>query len=107
LKGNYDAVKWTNFFSLGNETAFSKTTTNYFRLRTSEWMGNIGINRTFGISDITLAASYSSVRVLRDPGKFITNNYLPEHPEKLRTNTFIGGSVAYSLSHLNDPVVPL
>ncbi|MEP6595574.1 MAG: BamA/TamA family outer membrane protein [Ginsengibacter sp.] len=107
LKGYYDAVKWTNFFGVGNETKYFTNKKNYFRLRTAEWLGNIGLNRLVGISNISISAFYNSVKILRDSGKFIRNNYLPVHPENFRTNSFVGGLLRYNIIHVNDSIVPV
>lgn len=107
LRANYDPVRWTNFYGLGNSTTYLSTPTNYFRLRTYQWLGSASLNRTIGKSNISFSGFYNSVRILQDKGKFISNNYLPSHPENLRTNAFVGGSVKYSLSYTDDPVVPL
>jgi hypothetical protein len=106
LKANYDAVRWSNFFGLGNETPFSAIPQNYFRLRTAEWLGGIGLNKKVGINYFTLSGFYSGIRVLRDAGKFITDSYLPSHPEDLGAKSFLGASFQYGLSSLNDAVVP-
>ena len=96
LKGNYDAVRWTYFFGLGNETSFTNTK-SYYRMRTAGWLGSVGLNRVIGVSNITFSGFYNSVRILRDAGKFITNNYLPAHPENMRTNSFAGGQLIIML----------
>lgn len=106
LKGSYDAVFWSNFFGLGNNTPFSSTPDNYFRLRTEEWVGSAGINRRIGISSITLSGFYNSIRVLRDANKFITETYLRTHPEIIPRNNFLGASLQYGLSKINDSIVP-
>src|SRR6185503_1328265 len=99
LKGNYDPVRWTNFYGLGNQTSYFSKPANYFRLRTAEWLGGVDLSRKVGFSNITLSGFYNSVRILRDAGKYITNNYLLAHPENSNTNTFLSGSVKYSLFH--------
>jgi hemolysin activation/secretion protein len=106
LKGNYDAVKWTYFFGLGNETPFS-TAKIYYRMRTAEWLGSIGLNRVIGFSNITLSGFYNSVKILRDANKFITKEYLPAHPESSTTNSFAGGFINYNVKAVDDSVVPL
>lgn len=107
LIGNYDAVKWAFFYGLGNETSFSKTPRNFFRMRNLEWLGSIGINRSIGIGNITLSGFYNSVRILNNAGKFITTSYLPVHPESTRKNDFAGGVFNCNITHVDDSVVPL
>lgn len=106
LKGNYDGVRWTYFFGLGNETSFSNTK-SYYRMRTAEWLGSVGLNRVIGLSNITFSGFYNSVKILRDANKFITNNYLPAHPETPGTNSFVGASVNYNVVATDDSIVPV
>lgn len=106
LKGNYDAVKWTYFFGLGNETPYSNPKL-YYRMRTAEWLGSVGLNQVVGLSNITLSAFYNSVKILRDADKFITVNYLPLHPEKNSINSFVGGAVNYNVMAVDDSIVPV
>lgn len=106
LKGNYDAVRWTYFFGLGNETPFFDTK-KYFRMRTAEWLGSVGLNRVVGLSNITLSGFYNSVRILLDTGKFITKNYLATYPETTTTNSFAGGFINYNITAVDDSIVPL
>ena len=106
LKGNYDAVRWTYFFGLGNETSYLNAK-KYYRLRTAEWLGSVGLNRVIGLSNVTLSGFYNSVRVLHDADKFFTKDYLPAHPESSNSNSFVGGSVNYNVMAVDDSIVPL
>ncbi|MEO6327593.1 MAG: BamA/TamA family outer membrane protein, partial [Ginsengibacter sp.] len=81
--------------------------TNYFRLRTTEWLGGIDLTRKLGVSNITFSGFFNSVRILRDGGKYITNSYLPAHPENINTNNFVSGSIRYSLFYVKDSILPL
>ena len=106
VKGNYDAVKWTYFFGLGNGTSFTSAK-NYYRMRTAEWLGSIGLNRVIGLSNVTFSGFYNSVNILRDANKFLTNSYLPTHPETPGTNSFAGASVNYDVIATDDSIVPV
>ena len=106
LKGNYDAVRWTYFFGLGNGTPYTNAKL-YYRMRTAEWLGSVGLNRVVGLSNITLSGFYNSVKILRDANKFITNDYLQAHPENSLTNSFAGGSVNYNVTAVDDSIIPI
>jgi hypothetical protein len=106
LKGNYSGVKWTYFFGLGNGTPFINERP-YYRMRTAEWQGSVGINRVIGLSNITLSGFYNGVRIRPDINKFITDIYLPAHPEKNNTNNFAGAFVNYNVTALDDSIVPI
>ncbi len=106
LKGNYDAVRWTQFFGLGNETLNQVDDIDYYRMRSAQWLGSIGLNRLIGKSNITVSGFYNSVNILNDTNRFLAKQYLPFNPEKFRTNSFIGGMLNYNITSVNDSIVP-
>jgi hypothetical protein len=107
LNANYDAVRWTYFFGLGNETPFFPDDKKYFRLRTAEWLANAGLSRVFGAGSISISGFYNGVRILLDSGKFITKDYLSTHPENSTTNNFAGGIINYNIMAVDDSIVPI
>ncbi len=107
LNAGCDAVRWTYFYGIGNETPYSKKPVNYFRMRTAEWYGNIGLNRIFGKSNFTLSGFFNTVKILKDSNTFITKDYLSQYPEFFTVNRFAGGSVNYNITSINDSLVPI
>lgn len=106
LLGNYDVVRWTNFFGLGNETKFVGDEIDYYRARTTEWLGSAGLVQSFGASTLRLNGFFQSVRLLNDTQKFVAKNYVNSDPNVYNTNNFVGGQFIYTLHSLNHPVVP-
>ncbi len=107
LNGTYDFIRWQNFYGLGNETILFNDTKNYFRLRTEEWEGSIGLNHAGSAGNITVSGFYSGVKIKQDANRFINNDYLPVHPENNNTNTFAGGWLSYNFKHVNDSIIPV
>jgi len=107
LHGGYDVVRWTNFYGLGNETPYFKKPINYFRMRTAEWFGSVGLKRVIGVSNITISGFYNTVKILNDSNRFITKDYLPQHPESFSMNSFTGSSLNYNITLVNDSIVPV
>lgn len=106
LKGNYDAIRWTKFFGLGNETPLLTNYNDFYRMRSEEWLASAGINRKFPHSNITLNAFFQSIRVINDQGKFVSKIFTPVHPYNFGINNFAGAKAAYIYANVNDSTVP-
>jgi hypothetical protein len=105
--GNYDAVRWTNFFGPGNETKITTTDRNYFRMRTREWLINAGINKNFGRSSIAASVFFQSVKILNDTERYVAKIFLPLNADALETNNYTGAQLTYTYLSLDDSVVPV
>jgi hypothetical protein len=104
LKANYDAVRWTRFFGLGNETQFIPADITYFTTRTEEWIVQPGIIRRFGMNTITLSGFYQAVKVINDEDRFIGKSFAGE--KTFQWSSYAGADLNYKLQWLNDSVVP-
>lgn len=106
LHGDYDQVRWTNFFGLGNETVFAVKDINYYRTRTEEWAGAVGITQRFNHQRLRLNALFKSVRVIHDEDRFVAKNINTLNPATLDGQRFGGGKLTYTYQHVNDSVAP-
>ncbi len=103
----YDAIRWTNFFGLGNETQLTTTDKDYFRMRTKEWLLSAGLNKNFGKSSVTVAAFFHSVKILNDSERYLSKEFLPLNKDALERNNYIGAQIAYTYLNVDDSVVPV
>jgi hypothetical protein len=106
LFGTYDAVRWTNFFGLGNESLFAIKDINFYRTRTKEWQGSLGLVRKFGNSTFKVNGVYQSVQVLKDTSRYIVKQFLQRIPGSYNTRYYAGGDLQYLVHSLNDSIVP-
>jgi len=106
LSGNYDAVRWTNFFGLGNKTALVTNDKNYYRMRTEEFSANAGINKKSGKSTFLISAFFQSARILNDTERYVAKVFLPTNMDAFETNKYAGVRFTYTFLHLNDSIVP-
>jgi hypothetical protein len=106
LYGMYDAVRWVNFFGLGNESQFTIKDIDYYRARTEDWHAVAGIVRRVGNSTFRVNGLYQSYRVIRDEGKFVTRNQAVVDADVYRKEQFAGGQLIYNFHTLNDSIVP-
>lgn len=106
LIANYDNVRWTYFFGLGNETQFSDNyKLKHYTMRSRQWSVQPALVRSFGKSTVNVFASLNGTEVIDDTSRFISKTY---HPAKsvYDWQTFAGGGISYSFRSLNDPIVP-
>ncbi|MEO5646764.1 MAG: hypothetical protein ABIQ56_00300, partial [Chitinophagaceae bacterium] len=61
LKGYYDAIRWINFFGLGNETPSITKDNKFYRVQSEEWFGSAGIGRVVGKSNFKFSGFFQSV----------------------------------------------
>jgi hypothetical protein len=106
LFGTYDAVRWTNFFGLGNESLFAIKDINFYRTRTKEWQGSVGLVRKFGNNTIKVDGLYQSVKVINDTGRYIVKQFLQSTPGAYITRHYAGAQLQYFVHSLNDSIVP-
>jgi len=106
LSGNYDAVRWTNFFGLGNETALTTNDKNYFRMRTEEWFANAGISKQFGKSSIFISAFFQNAKIIVDTERYVAKVFSPINTDAFETNNYIGAQFIYTFLNVNDSIVP-
>lgn len=106
LYGNYDFIKWTNFFGLGNDTKLVFTNQDYNRMRTKTYKGSAGVQRLFGSHKISLSGFYQDIKIINDSGRYVAKNLSPLIPAVYQDKNFAGADFAYSFQQLNDSVLP-
>ncbi len=106
LLANYDAVRWTNFYGLGNETLLTTQDRDYNRMRTKEAIGSLGLSRRFGKSSISLNAFYQSIKIINDEERYTSKVIAPGIPTVFDIKNFAGAVFKYNFSQLNDKAVP-
>lgn len=106
LNVSYDAIKWKNFFGLGNETSLTTPDKKYFRMRTRECFVSAGINKDFGKSNIDISPFFRSVRILNDTQNYFAKEFLPENKDANETNNYAGVQFTYTYLTLDDSIVP-
>jgi hypothetical protein len=73
LYGNYDAIRWTNYFGLGNETLMETDNRNYYRMRSREIHAWVGLSRGIGKKFyIEWGPLFQQVKLIEDPDRFLS-----------------------------------
>jgi hypothetical protein len=108
LNGTYDWVRWTNFFGLGNETKQVTDDRDFYRIRSQDGLGYIGLQRTIGKqSSITFTPFYETIKLLTDTGRFLMKSFITGNgSENFVRKHFAGVGVELDLKKWNDLVLP-
>ncbi len=106
LQGKYDAVNWKNFAGPGNETTWLELFDDYYQLRSREWMGQLGLRRTFGKSSLEFNAQFRQITNRNDKGRYAMAVFTAADPKLLEENNYGGLGWKYKFASVNDEVVP-
>ncbi|MEO7305948.1 MAG: ShlB/FhaC/HecB family hemolysin secretion/activation protein [Ferruginibacter sp.] len=102
---NYDQVRWSNYYGLGNETKKLDIARVKNRLRTKEFMAMAGLSRKFGgHHKLSLSGFYQTVQIKNDT--VFVKGLLPASPELYATQQFAGAQFNYSFLSVNDSLLP-
>lgn len=113
LNAEYDAIRWTNFFGIGNETVELDKDMDYYRVRSREVFVGVGLNRQLGQSNnIRITPFFQATRVIIDPGRFLADNVgivsIPNGSDPAyKWDTYAGASLDYSFVDLDNPIIPM
>ena len=104
---NYDEVRWTNYYGLGNETQLSNKDRNYFRTRSEEFIVKVNTDRVINNRHrFYTGINYHTYRILNDTARFLVKQ-TGFTPATMNGNEFFGGAEAgYVYQNINDSVIP-
>ncbi len=103
---NYDAIKWTNFFGIGNNTKLTTKYWDFYRMRSREMLLGIDFIRPFGATGRFLFAPLvQRIDIIRDSSRFVAKNFT-NIDQRTEPKYFAGALAGISFYKLNDPVVP-
>lgn len=97
-----------NFFGIGNETTFPEYIRKYYRLRSQEYYGKLGINRTIGNSHVEVSSFYQTVKIKEDADRYISQ-YINENghsKSELERKHFAGADITYRYQNTDHPIIP-
>jgi hypothetical protein len=104
---NYDFIRWTNFYGLGNESKLVNTDRNFNRMRTSTYIGNAGVERIFGKHHkIYINGFYQGVKIIDDTARYISKTGYNNQPGAYDNKQFAGANLGFVYQQLNDSILP-
>ena len=107
LNAEYDAIRWINFYGLGNETIRTHfKDVDYNRIQSHELLASIGIERKIGESTIDISGFYKSTKIINNQERYISKIFAPSYPGVFNQYHYAGARLGYTYINLNDLVVP-
>ena len=106
LLANYDFIRWTNFYGLGNETILTTKDHDFNRMRTRQLTGEASLYRTAGNNFFKITGTYKRVKIVEDPDRYIAKTIAPLDADAFEAKNFATVSATYGFSKLNDKIVP-
>ena len=106
LTGRWDAIRWTNFFGFGNETKFVEPNIYYYRARSEQWLGSVGLARKLGQSNIRINGFFQQIRVKADGDRFTGKFLNGVIPDLTKIKYFGGAELLYNFHSVNDSIIP-
>ena len=105
---NYDYIRWTNFFGLGNDSKrIDSAARNFYRIRSHAYLAAIGVERRFnGKHKVFINGFYQGIDILTDTGRYIAKSGLNNLPGTYDNKGFTGVNVGYVYQKLNDSILP-
>jgi hypothetical protein len=108
VDANYDMVRWTNFYGLGNETIPITNEGDFYRIRSKEVLLStsfqhvIGKQGSFGVTPF-----YQSIQLRKDEDRFLHKTFFSGNGlNKYDVKNFGGMRVQMNLQHLNNLLLP-
>lgn len=107
LFANYDFVRWTNFFGLGNENLITTKNRDFNRVRSRQFVGKIGLQRVFNKRQrITVNPFYQSYDIINDTARYLAKTFPAVLPETYTAKQFAGAEFEYLYQNINDSILP-
>ena len=107
LHGEYDFIRWTNFFGLGNETRMDESKNiKFYRMHSAEWMVKTGLSHRKGKSTIDISAFYYSVKIKQDSSLYVCEIFDQGKPGLFAATNYSGIAADYRYVSVNDSIVP-
>jgi hypothetical protein len=105
---NYDAVRWTNFFGLGNNTIRITDDRDYYRMRSREFFATAGLERIIRKKHlISFMPHFQMVDVINDTARFVSKTLGGAEPKGLfEMQRYAGAGIRYVFQATNNLFLP-
>ena len=104
---NYDWMRWTNFYGLGNESLFETTNRDYYRLRSKELFVSAGLSyRTRNKHRFSILPYFQSITFRKDEERFVSQKGIDENNDFYHTKKYAGANIEYVFQNINDSILP-
>ncbi|MFC4261977.1 hypothetical protein ACFOWM_03740 [Ferruginibacter yonginensis] len=104
---NYDAVRWTNFYGLGNASTLNTKNRDFYRMRSKEFIVKMNLEKTIANQQKwSIGGSYKTYRLLNDSSRYIAKQNIYNTPSLKSHESFVGADATYIYQKINDSLIP-
>ena len=108
LYANYDAVRWQNFYGLGNETNKNINDLDYYRMRYKQFLGSFGIERAIkNRYRISINPFFQSYEIINDSARFVAKQQQLPLASIYQNKNFAGANVQFIYQKVDNNVLPI
>ncbi len=106
LLADFDVIRWTNFFGIGNNTQRVTNDMDFYRMRSKDLQLGFNLNRSVGKKGrVSLTPLYQVIDIKIDTARFIAKNFNSQ-PQLNDPKHFAGAVAAASLNAVNNAILP-
>lgn len=106
-RANYDAVRWINFYGLGNETPNLTNDRDFYRMRTKDASANLGIERRLTRnSQMKLGAFFQRVEIINDTARYVSKVVSNADANIFKPDNYAGVQWSYDVAFLKEKTLP-
>ena len=107
LSFNYDNIRWTNYYGIGNETLLLTKDRDFNRVRTRDLQASAGIDHLFAFyHHFNAGIFYNSVKLLNDTLRFLTYHQPFNKKVVYGREHFVGLLFQYRYARVDNPMLP-
>ncbi len=106
--GNYDQIRWTNFYGIGNNSLLTTENKNFYRARSSVYDISVGISQKIGdFQRLGLQSFFRSHDFLKDTARFIEKQTTLVDDDFYKAKNCLGIMAFHIYQKLNDSILPI
>ncbi|MEJ7626946.1 MAG: BamA/TamA family outer membrane protein [Ferruginibacter sp.] len=104
---NYDDIRWTNFYGLGNNSLLTTSDRDFNRVRSHEFIAASSLQRVINNRHrISLTPFFQTYKLINDTERFLSKDNPNAAAGFYNTQQFAGAALSYLYQVLNDSILP-
>ena len=107
LFSNYDFVRWTNFYGVGNESVMTTKERDFNRVRSRQSITKVGVQRVINNRHKIIVSPYfQTYDLINDTSRILAKIPTLLDRQTYRTHQYAGAEVGYIYQDINDSTLP-
>ena len=104
---NYDMVRWTNFYGVGNESVMTTQYRDFNRVRSRQFIARVGVQRVINNRHKFLFNPYfQTYDLINDTARILAKLPSLLGPQTYRNHQYAGAEIGYVYQDINDSLLP-